>query len=242
MSRKKRTLPLTVEKLLESIDVGALKHVPIDPSKPGGNKQPRLRSLLARSRELLMIDAASESGLPDGFPTNTPGNGSPGGGKGGGTTMLIKDPKVKDDPGDRVPASSTELAALARAPRADPLRGIAREVETQLRAIDTALLRIGSACDRWDRLRSTAELLNPAQCWVASVMHQLPFDEKWEPHVRTTFVGVLDDPWKEERPVCRMVYDFTRDHGRLPSSEEMTQYLERVVVRVQTGAFTTGKA
>lgn len=241
MSKPKSTMRPTLEKLLASLEQEALRHVPIDPLKPGGAKQPRLRSLLVRAREVFEIDRATGPARPDGFPASTPGNGSPGSGKGGGSTMLIKDPSVKDDPGERVPASSVELAALAES-RADPLRKIAREIESELRSADSALQRVAAAIDRWDRLRATTELENPPQCHVASVLYQLPFDEKWEPHKRTRFDGVLASPWKEERPVCRMVYDFTRDHGRLPSRDEMTQYLARAAVRVQTGTSTTRQA
>jgi len=257
-SKRRRQLSVTVEKLLDSIDAAALRHVPIDPTRPEGAKHARLRSLLARSREVMLIERANESGQPDGYASTTPGNGSPGGGKGGGPTIAVEIPD--DEPArlpqseegrewlaslhetpervELVPTTSTERAALARgADRPDPLRNIARDLDTQWRTVETAFMRISALCDRWDRLRSTVALVNVPQCHVAEVLYKLPFDDKWKPHRSTTFEGLID--WPEARPVCRMVYDFTRDNARLPSKAEMVQYLERTAIRVQTGPGTS---
>lgn len=243
---KRRRLPVTVDRLLESIRTGALDQMLIDKTKPGLGKEQALRQLMRRATEILSV--SSVTSRPDGFAARTPGNGSPGAGKGGGMTMVVKDGRT--DPGDRVPTSATELAALTiieqdelerRAGKvADEMRTISYEVLQQLRNIDHALVRLAHAEDRWDRLRSTVDLEDAPQCYVASVVHRLPWDEAWAPHVSTRFDNVLEQPWPEDRPVCRWVYDFTRAHGRIPSKDELLQYLARGMVRVQTG--TSGRA
>lgn len=230
-NRRKHRVPSQTERVVASIEELALKPVDQEKVEKGAQRPLKLKHLLSRATDVITV-ARSASPDPDGFPATTPGNGSPGSGKGGGSTMVVD--------GERLPTSSTEVAAFASGVRvSDPSGSIGAELERELRVLESALLRIGWALDRWDRLRSPADLKDAPQCWVAAVMHKLPFDEKWEPHRRTTFEGVLDTPWREERQVCRWVYDFTRDHGRLPAEEEMRQYLERGYVRVQTGAATT---
>jgi hypothetical protein len=111
------------------------------------------------------------------------------------------------------------------------------------RAAD-ALNAVEANLRRFDNLRSTAQLEDAPQCHVAAVMYQLPYDISWEPHVTTQFAGYLTQPWDEPRKVCRFVYDFTRRSQpgswahRLPSKEEMLQYLERGTIRMHKPATT----
>lgn len=222
------------ERLLNGIDDMLLKHVPVDAGRPAGRKQPRLRNLLDHARSALAtpIGDLSVSEAPDGFSSTTPGNGSPGGGKGGRSTMTID--------GEVVPTSSTERAAFAGLElghrsemRSAVVPGeLLAEIETQLRHLDSAAVRLSSALIRFDALRSKADDDAGPQCYVASVVHRLPWDRAWEPVVSTQFDGVLAKPWDEPRKVCRWVYDFTRRNGRIPTRDELLQYLERGVVRL----------
>lgn len=230
------------ERLIEGIDDMLLKHVPVDPERPGGRKQPRLRNLLDQARRALAtpIGDLTVSEDPDGFPTSTPGNGSPGGGKGGRSTMTIEDPDDELDPGGvEVPVTSVERAVFAieggvsagvrSAVQLDQLFG---EISSQLRHIDSAAMRLSAALIRFEALRDKADDEAGPQCYVASVMHHLPWDRAWEPVVATQFDGVLAKPWPEPHRVCRWVYDFTRRHERIPTRDELLQYLERGLVRV----------
>jgi hypothetical protein len=257
MTTARTNLSDSIRRLIEGIDAAALRNVPVDLTKPGGRKEVQLRRMLTRSERVIAASRTART-RPDGFASTTPGNGSPGGGKGGGRMMAVEtpadepgrvpqDPKVqaaflarhRRAPGvDLVPTSSTEAAALAAGRRvASPIDDIANELVTELRRLDTALRRIGWALDRYDRIVNPSDGLDePPQCWVASKIHGLPWDRDWEPFVSTRFEGVLEEPWPEDRPVCRWVYDFTRRHARVPTKAEMRQYLERGQVRVQTGA------
>lgn len=228
-----RQLAQRHERLLDAVDDMLLKHVPIDAGRPGGRKQPRLRNLLDQARVALStpLGDLSVSEEPDGFSSTTPGNGSPGGGKGGQSTMTID--------GEVVPTSSTERAVFAREFVSGPgvrsavvMHELLAEIETQLRHLDSAAMRLGSALIRFEALRGKADDDAGPQCYVASVVHRLPWDRVWEPVVTTQFDGVLAKPWDEPRKVCRWVYDFTRRNGRIPTRDELLQYLERGVVRL----------
>lgn len=226
---KQAKVPYKVTSTIKHIEELTLRQVPVDPTKPGGPKQPALRGLLRRVEQVAANPARNVLSLPDGFPSTTPGNGSPGGGKGGRLEVVLD--------GERVPTTSVEVAAFARV-RLDPVEVLADEIERQLRAFDLAVSSLRHALERWDSLRSTAELPDAPQCWVAT-HHRLPWDEDWAPMVTTRFEGVLEQPWPEERRVCRWVYDFTRKHKRIPSADECRQYLARGIVRVQTGEATS---
>lgn len=171
----------------------------------------------------------------DGYPTTTPGNGSVGAGKGGGRTMEIADEHGLPD---RVPTTATEAAAFARlegAPSQDPIRHLSRQLRHHLERIANAYAAIEADLRRFDNLRSTADLTEPEQCYVAAVICKLPFDPTWEHRLRTTdFAGYLPHPWDEPRKVCRWTYDFVRARRRLPTPDEMRQHLERGTVRILT--------
>ena len=228
------TLKSNQERLLEGLRSQLLDQVARDPKRPG-RKQERIRVLLDRARDALEMNISEvlvRSG-PDGFAASTSGNGSPGGGKGGRMTMVIE----VDGERDTVPTSSTERAAFAGTDRAadvgrSQVVDALREVESQLRHMDSAVLRLSGALDRLDRMRGQAAEDASPQCWVASVAHGLPWDRDWEPVVSTRFENVLDPAWPSPRPVCRWSYDFVRRNRRLPSRDEMLQYLERGRVQV----------
>jgi hypothetical protein len=145
-----------------------------------------------------------------------------------------------DDGPDWLATSSTELAAVAAAEARnkirDPYLGQARELVPLLERLVRTVHDIEAVCDRFDRLRDTAPVEDAPQCHVARVVHGLQWDDTWSPWRSTTFAGVLAQPWPEERPVCRWVYDFTRAHRRLPERSEMLDYLRRGYVRVRDGS------
>jgi len=265
MAKRRRSMPATVEKLLEDVREMSIGQVLIDRDQPGLGKELAMRQLLARATAVL--SSGVKSSEPDGFGATTPGNGSPGGGKGGGPTMKIDipererrvpqsadgqewldslHPNRRGAGQDPVPTSSTEVAAIAtldRRGRTDPIEAITYEIIGDLRMIRDGMLRLAHALDRRERLRSITEVEDPPQCWVASVMHKLPYDPEWELELTATkFDGVLEHPWDEEHKVCRWVYVFTRRHERLPLLEEMLQHLSKGYVRVQTGTSTTRRA
>lgn len=267
--RRKHRVPVHVAKSIARIRSTALVHRPVDATNPNGHRRIALDMLLDRA-EQIVATVTSVSSRPDGFGSTTPGNGSPGGGKGGGSTMSIERPagelgrlpqtdpaRVDDDERDRlaaiarraasaapdrVPVSSTERAALdARRARLDKVDRIGADLVRELGRLDAACAKIDRLVAEWDRVRNVAEIDDAPQCYVASVVHRLPWDADWSPVVRTTFAGVLPTPWDEERPVSRWVYDFTRRHRRLPTGDEMLEYLARGSVRVRTGADTGAK-
>jgi len=221
-----------VDRLVESIRFHTTRQV----ERPGkgdakGSKVLAFDELARRARQIVIV-GFSESAVADGYSSTTPGNGNPGSGKGGGRTMTVPGPAGPEE----VRTSSTESAAFtnldARRGAPDPAFTIAREVLAELHTVKRALDSLANACDRFDRLRSVAQVADAPQCHVASVILGLPWDEAWAPYKRTTFVGVLALPFDEERQVCRWVYDFTRHWHRLPSKVEMLGYLERGAVRV----------
>jgi hypothetical protein len=123
---------------------------------------------------------------------------------------------------------------------ADPVSSIARSVETHVLEIERHLVGLQSDLARRARLQSTAPGggdENTRYCYVAKHVHRLPFDAAWEAHRQTTFTGVLERPWPEPQWVARWTYDFVRAQRRLPTEDEMRQYLStgRVMVK-QAGA------
>ena len=170
---------------------------------------------------LAAIDATGQNTL-DGYPSVAPLNGSPGGGAGGGGS------------------SSVEKAALERseARQPDPVHQLTRSTLQALTRAADALNAVEANLRRFENLQSTAELADAPQCYVASTLYGLQFDPAWEPHRATDFAGYLERPWDEPRKVCRFVYDFTRRAQpgtwahRLPTKDEMLQYLTRGYVRI----------
>ena len=135
-----------------------------------------------------------------------------------------------------VPVSSVELAAMGRVGAVhldDEVEQLALRIERDLAKAVRAIDGLVAALDRYEELRSTADVPDAPQCWVAE-HHRLPWDDSWSPDKTTRFEGVLDPAWPEERRVCRWVYDFARKHKRIPTREECLQYLARGVVRVST--------
>jgi hypothetical protein len=198
------------------------------PSKVG-SKSSVIEQLLAEARQVLLIEAPADPlSEPDDagcWPSTTPMNGSPGGGSGG------------------VVGSRVETAGVARAMSgvaADPISSIARSVEGHVLAIESHLVELQSDMGRFHRLRSPADLDNGRWCYVAKHVHGLPFDAVWEPHKQTTFEGVLDRPWPEPQWVSRWCYDFTRSHKRLPTEDEMKEYLTKGRVLVRAGGTSRG--
>ena len=189
---------------------------------------------------LANIDATGRNDH-DGYPTTTPGNGATGGGRGRHIT-------VHDERGepDEVSVTSVEQAALARLEtrEADPVHQLTRSTLQALTRAADALNAVEANLRRFENLRSTAQLEDAPQCHVANVMYGLPYDMAWEPHRATDFAGYLAQPWNEPRKVCRFVYDFTRRSQpgswthRLPTKEEMLQYLERGTVRMHEPSTT----
>lgn len=199
--------------------------------------RPAIDVTLTRARRLL--EAAMMPSAPDGFPSSTPGNGSPGAGKGGGKRVGLA---YVDDTGveqtDWVPTSSTESAAIfARRPERDQVQGVGRKVNRLLLVIASSLEKLDAALDGLELLQSTADVADPPMCWVAQTRNHLPYDEEWDVKAgtegarTTTFEGTLDDPFDEPRRVCRFTYRFVHRHKRLPTQDEMTQYLARGVQR-----------
>lgn len=237
-----------------------LKQVPVDPAKPNGTREPAARQLRRRVEAITSNPARGISSRPDGFSARTPGNGSPGGGKGGGPTIRVEDRSdpvrslhveiVDTEDGPRVvrgsefevvsdtavvPVTSVELAMLGRVgvvALPEPIEAIAARIERQLDTVVRALAGLAQDVDRYERLRSTADVEDPPQCWIAAT-YGLPWDDTWAPAHLTRFDGVLDPPWPEHRPVSAWVYQFTRKHKRVPTDDECRQYLARGIVYVR---------
>lgn len=199
-----------------------------------------LTAIRAAIAHLVAIDDTGRNDH-DGYPTTTPGNGATGGGRGRHITV----PDEHGQP-DEVSVTSVEQAALCRleARQPDPVHQLARSTVQALTRAADALNAVEANLRRFDNLRSTAELTEVPQCHVASTMYGLPYDTSWEPHVTTQFAGYLAQPWDEPRKVCRFVYDFTRRAQpgswthRLPTKDEMLQYLERGTVRMHEPSTT----
>lgn len=188
--------------------------------------------LVSRARRVVRV-AFSESAQADGYPASTPGNGNPGGGKGGGRVMEVGG---RDADGLKVvellPTSSTEMAALA-GHRPDEIANVGGRVHRLLHTIANAMEQLDRELDRFDVLQSTAKVPDPPMCWVAQVKFQLPWDIAWEPWRTTDFAGQLHQPFDEPRRVCKYVYWFVRDNGRLPSKAEMQQYLTGATIKLR---------
>lgn len=197
-------------------------------------KVPALEVTLSRASRLLRVALANPS-RPDGFPSSTPGNGSPGGGKGGQRMMSV--PGADGGPAELVPTTSVEVAAIDQAralPDAVALQ--AREAWAHLVKILDGLAGLERVCDRFDRLQSSSDVVDPPMCWLAQVRYRLPYDVMWDVQHdgRTTdFAGQLDQPFDEPRRVSMFVYWFVRNHKRLPERAEMLGYLERQTVKVR---------
>lgn len=195
--------------------------------------QTALDVLLARAAEVIAIGSLPSDDV-DGRPATAPMNGSPGTGQSGGRMMEIADGGELD----HVPTSSTESAAFARLSRpvsGDSAADIAELVVVKLGAARSALTAVDEAIQRFDRLRSTKDLADPAQCYVAQVVCGLKPDLMWERYRLTDFKNrqgdsLIDPPWSEPRWVCESVYWFVRNHRalrRLPNVEELQSWLER---------------
>lgn len=227
--------PVKLARALSSIRYHTVRQVPLGDAV-GGRQRVRLAidDLLVRAERAALI-GASVSSQPDGFPSSTPGSGNVGGGKGGRQLMRIThrdDRSLVDGEVDRVPTSPTEVAALARPP-ADPKARGSADIVLRLYELDRVLEGLSMAVDRFDRLDSTSDVVDPPMCWVAQVKYRLPFDPLWEPTKTTDFASQLAEPFDEPRKVCTFVYWFVRNHRRLPSQAEMLEYLERKTVRIR---------
>lgn len=269
--RRKPRVPVHVAKSIERIRDTALTRRPVDPANPQGERRPGLDLLLGRAEQIVATVATVASrpdGFSSTTPGNGAPGGGKGGAStmavprpaGEPGRLPQTDPARLSDPAERarldaiarrassgapadqVPASSTERAALdVHRARLAPVDRIGADIVRELGRIDASLARVDRLVAEWDRLRDVTDADDSPQCYVASVMHRMPWDLDWTPVVRTTFAGVLEHPWDEERPVCRWVYDFTRRHRRVPSSDELREYLARGSVRVRTGADTGAK-
>jgi hypothetical protein len=219
-----RPLSSSARRVFDSIEHIALEHVPVNPLLPAGVKELGFAQLLRKAREIVLADQTGSAAV-DGFSSTTPANGSPGGGSGGNATSPTEAAVLRLD-----------LEVVRRRDRVEELAG---QVDTHVASLDKALHRLRSIVCEWELLRDVSAVDEPPQCYVASAIGELPWDEAWQPFTNTRFEGVLDEPFSVERPVCRWVYKFTRKHRRLPTPAEMLEYLERGVVRVQTGEATS---
>lgn len=180
----------------------------------------------------LIYAGLSPSPTVDGFSSTTPGNGSPGSGKGGGRMMSVPG-EQPGDVNDLVPTSSTEAAALDRlAGRRDRdlVASMAREQLAALHLVARTLEEIRNRNDRFDQMRDARHVADAPQCYIASTVFELPWDDQWAPLHRTDFStirGFEDKVLDEPRPVCTFVYWFTRRNRRLPTRDEMLANLER---------------
>ena len=179
-----------------------------------------LPALERRLRALLVIDDTAGVNRHDGYPTRTPGNGATQGTT--GRTIVVTDEQGQPD---QIPVNSVESAVLARLEGRhdpDPFHTALQDALKHLATACGALHAVKNAVDRADNLRSTEALAEwVPQCWLAS-HYKLPVDPvAFEVYTRTMFEGYLQPQWDEPRPVCRFVYDFVRQNGRLPSKDEM---------------------
>lgn len=227
--------PSKLVKAFSSIRHNTVRQVPLVGDDGG---KPRFRSaiddVLVRAERAVLVGASMPSHA-DGFPSSTPGSGNVGGGKGGRQLMRIDgrdDRTLAAGETDRVPTSSTEMAALAR-PAVDPKARAAQDIVSRVFEVERQLEGLARAVDRFDRLDSTAGVEDPTMCWVAQVRYRLPFDPLWEPFKTTDFATQLAEPFDEPRKVCSFVYWFVRNHRRLPDKAEMLEHLERKTVRIR---------
>lgn len=175
----------------------------------------------------------------DGWPSMASGNGSSGGG--GGRRMSVVD---EDGNRDEVPTTSTEAAALANIDdhrQPDPIHNIVRSSVRALQQIADALNRLEGDKVRLQALRSTEDVADSPQCYIASVVHQLPWDDAWSPFRATDFDTYLPHKFDEPRKVCRWSYEFVRRWRRLPTEHEMRTYLSVGVVRIHEPASTNNR-
>lgn len=217
------------------------------PTRPGAPTATiaAIDDLLARLEQLVTIDDNAPSAI-DGYPTKTPGARPPEatGLRLGADGMPAPVGDVDDelviepDPDGwyvlghlpSPPDTTVETAALQLAEHGNP-RDIVHRLRLQAEAAAETVAReltvLAGTLARYDKIRLPLPLDTP-QCWVAAVVHGLPLDVKWVPGQtgkRTTFAGVIDFPWRTERQVCRWTYDFTRRWRRLPTKDEMLEYL-----------------
>lgn len=181
----------------------------------------KLDLMLARARHAITVGMIPST--PDGYPTTTPGNGNMS--SGSGRHLIVPDEHGEPD---RVPITSTEAAAIDQRFQPDPAAAIARTLLAELVNVRAALDEIDGALSRFDALRSAATVDDPPQCYVAQKVHRLPWDAMWEPWRKSDLNGT----YKEPVHVCKFVYWFQRNNGRVPSKNEMLRYLERGVVMV----------
>jgi len=185
-----------------------------------------LDHMLRRVRLLLEVDASAGVEQADGYASKTPLNGSPGGGKGGGRPLI----SIPDELGhaDRVPTSSTEVAALAGTGPADPVHRRAVAVTSHLRRLVHELECLDTELGAWERMRMVSKVPDPPQCYIVGKLLGLPWDEYWEPWRTTTFPKLDDPQFDEPRKVCQWAYWFVRDHGRLPTKDEALKRIRQV--------------
>jgi hypothetical protein len=186
-------------------------------------------ALIAHVKHAVALDAVTGH-RQDGWPSMASGNGA--GGGGGGRRMTVTDEHGQPD---EIPTTSTEAAALANVEQQrqpDPVHNIARSSVRALQQIADALNRLEGDKVRLEALRSTKDVADSPQCYIASVVHQLPWDEAWTPFRATDFDTYLPHKFDEPRKVCRWTYEFVRRWRRLPSEDEMRQYLAVGVVRL----------
>lgn len=180
-----------------------------------------LERTLTRVRGVLAVGLMPSA--PSGFAATTPLNGSPGGG--GGRFLTVEDENGQPD---RVPITSVEQAALNDHVKQDEIKLIARDVLSELAAIQTALASLGHALDRFDHFRRQPTEDETRQCYVTKHILKMTWQDEWEPFRKSDLGGLLDEP----RDVCKWVYWFHQDNRRLPTAKEAQTYLERQVVRV----------
>jgi predicted DCC family thiol-disulfide oxidoreductase YuxK len=191
---------------------------------------PDLRDWLSTVGEVIQLDEDHPSTI-DGYPTKA--NGAKSDGRGGRRTILVREDE--HGPEELIEVKGAEGTAFQRmepqsAARRDVVHSIARSMMLHRRELADALSQLRRDVERFHSLRSPADLADP-YCEVAKEAG-LPYDDQWAIHCRTTFAGYLRPPWPEERPVSRFVYDFTRQHRRLPFEQELREYLSKGVVRV----------
>lgn len=175
----------------------------------------------------------------DGWPTMASGNGA--GGGGGGRRMTVVDEHGNPD---EVPTTSTEAAALANVDshrQPDPIHNVVRSAVRRLQRIADDLNGLEADKLKFDKLRSTTDVADSPQCYIASVVHQLPWDDAWTPFRATDFDTYLPFKFDEPRKVCRWSYEFVRRWRRLPTDQEMRQYLAQGVVRIHEPSTTNNR-
>lgn len=188
--------------------------------------------LLRRLEELVAVDESAPSAI-DGYPTKTPG-ARPDEARG---LRVDADGNVVEPDSSDVSLNTVEAAAdaLVRQSAArDVIHRIRLDAERHAETAGAALLALAAALARADNLRAPLPPTTP-QCFVASVIRHLPADDAWIPGPagkKTRFDGVIEHPWREERLVCQWTYKFTRRWRRLPTEEEMLEYLRTGYVRV----------